>query len=220
MSKWDGLRWRATTLVATTLLRRKGVKLGDRLMFEGLPIVEGCQRGEISIGDRSVLCSRMRSTDLGVRGPVILRLMAPGARLRIGPDCGLSGTVICAAMSVEIGARALIGADVMIFDTDFHNPEPQDRRYAASDWERISAPVSIGNDVFIGARSTIQKGVSIGDGSIIGAASVVMSNIPPYSIAAGAPARVIWKLPEPSPDASPSSARTGQAVERTPLGGA
>jgi acetyltransferase-like isoleucine patch superfamily enzyme len=184
-----------TTAVASTLLRRRGVILGGGVRFDGLPIVGGCELGEISIGDRAVLASLTRATDLGVRSAVILRLMAPGARIRIGADSGLSGTVICAAVSVDIGARALIGADVMIFDTDFHNPEAVGRRYADSDWKRISAPVTIGDDVFIGTRAIIQKGVSIGEGSIIGAASVVISNVPPYTMVAGNPARAIWKVP-------------------------
>lgn len=53
------------------------------------------------------------------------------------------------------------------------------------------APVIIGNDVWIGAGSIIMPGVSIGDGSVVGAHSVVTRDVPPYTIVAGAPARVI-----------------------------
>ena len=51
----------------------------------------------------------------------------------------------------------------------------------------------VGNDVWIGQNATILPGVHIGDGAIIGLNSVVSSNIPPYTIAAGNPARVIRK---------------------------
>ena len=51
--------------------------------------------------------------------------------------------MICAAVSVDIGARASIGADMMIFDTDFHNPEAVGRRYAASDWKRKGRPTCL-----------------------------------------------------------------------------
>ena len=58
---------------------------------------------------------------------------------------------------------------------------------------RADQTVVIGNDVWIGARVVIRRGVTIGDGAIIGAGSVVTRDIPPYTIAAGVPARVIKK---------------------------
>jgi len=176
------------------MLRGIGVKVGSGVKFDGLPIVTGCHYGTIVIGHRATLVGNSRGTALGVRSRIILRLLAPGAQLLIGADTGLSGTVICAARSVEIGERVLIGADVMIFDTDFHNPEPG-KRHAEPDWQRISEPVSVGSDVFIGTRSIIMKGLSIGDGSIIGAGSIVTSDIPPGVIAAGSPARILGRVP-------------------------
>ncbi|MCJ9729719.1 acyltransferase [Bradyrhizobium sp. PRIMUS42] len=83
----------------------------------------------------------------------------------------------------------------MIFDTDFHNHESSGRRYSPPKWELISKPVRIGDDVFIGARSTIMKGVTIGDGSIIAAGSIVVSDVPSNCIAAGVPAKVLQSLP-------------------------
>jgi acetyltransferase-like isoleucine patch superfamily enzyme len=53
--------------------------------------------------------------------------------------------------------------------------------------------VTVGSDVWIGANCYIKDGVDIGDGAIIGAGAVVTKNIPPYSIAVGAPAKVIKK---------------------------
>ena len=52
-------------------------------------------------------------------------------------------------------------------------------------------PVFVGNDVWLGDRGIILPGVHIGDGCIIGAGSVVTRDIPPYSVAAGIPAKVI-----------------------------
>ena len=57
-----------------------------------------------------------------------------------------------------------------------------------------SSPVTIGDDVFIGAHSTILKGVTIGDRAIIGACSVVTKNVPDDEIWAGNPARFIRKM--------------------------
>ena len=55
------------------------------------------------------------------------------------------------------------------------------------------APIRIGNDVWIAAGARIMAGVSIGEGCVVGAGSVGTKDIPPYSIAAGVPARVIQK---------------------------
>lgn len=193
MSKLEGLRWRAVTVWGRALLRSRGVQLGSNVRLDGFPIVTGARLGEISIGDRVSLVSRSRGTALGVRSPTILRLLAPDARLLIAADCGLSGTVICAAVRVEVGERCLIGADVLIFDTDFHNRE-RNRRYTPPDWKSISRPVVIEEDVFIGARSIITKGVHIGKGAIVGAGSVVVSDVSPSTIVAGNPARSIGTI--------------------------
>ena len=190
MSKVDGIRWRLTTVLAR-LRWGSAVSIGRGVRFLGLPIISGTELGRVTIGARASVVSDSRGTALGVRGPVILRLLHAGARIDIGDDTGLSGTVICAAKSVRLGARCLIGADVMIFDTDFHNPEPEGRRYAETDWERVSAPVVIGDDVFIGTGSRVMKGVTIGDGCVIGAGSLVVSDIAPYTVAAGSPAKVL-----------------------------
>ena len=143
-----------------------------------------------------VLVSDAAGTALGVRAPTILRCLSDEALLEIGADCGLSGSVICSAQSVRIGARCLIGADVMILDTDFHNHEAKGRRYSSPRWKDISKPVTIGDDVFIGARSLIGKGVSIGDGAIIAAGSVVTGPVPAYAIYGGVPAKPIGRVPD------------------------
>lgn len=54
-----------------------------------------------------------------------------------------------------------------------------------------SSPVSIGNDVWIGANSIVMDGVSVGDGAIIGAGAIVTRDVPAYAVAVGSPAKVI-----------------------------
>jgi acetyltransferase-like isoleucine patch superfamily enzyme len=199
MSKLDRIRWEFWSFVAKASLTAKGVGVGAKSRFLGLPIVTLQPGSRITLGDRFVGTSRSDGTALGVRGPVILRTLNSDAELTIGDDVGMSGTVVCAAMRVTIGARCLIGADCMIFDTDFHNHEAGGgdlpyRRYARPDWPAISAPVTIGDDVFLGTRSVVTKGVTIGSGSIIAAGSIVTRDVPPNSIAGGAPAVVIKSL--------------------------
>lgn len=168
-----------------------GITIGKGSQFIGKPILSALQSGAICIGCRVVCISRSDATALGVARPTILRCLTPNAKIIIGNDTGLSGAVICSAVSVVIGERCLIGADAKIFDTDFHPHPPKGRRYARPNWPEISAPVLIGNDVFIGTGAIIQKGVIIGDGAIIGANSVVTKNIPANAVVAGNPARII-----------------------------
>jgi acetyltransferase-like isoleucine patch superfamily enzyme len=171
-------------------LARAGVCVGPRLSLLGLPIVSVAQGASIQLGAGVALCSSSRDTALGVSHPVILRAMLPGARLTIGDDCALSGTSVCAALSVTIGNRCLFGADAIVADTDFHPLQAQGRRHAPVG-EAASRPVVIGHDVFIGARAMILKGVTIGDGAVIGAGSVVTRDVPAGATVAGNPAQVL-----------------------------
>jgi len=91
---------------------------------------------------------------------------------------------------ISIGRGALIGSEVTIYDSDFHDLRPGRRRGGAP---RMAA-VEIGEDVFIGDRVVVLKGVSIGRHAVIGAGSVVTRSVPEFAIAAGNPARVIRSL--------------------------
>lgn len=91
---------------------------------------------------------------------------------------------------IRIGARALIGSCVRIFDSDFHDLDPLRRRGG----EAKMAAVELQDNVFIGDNAMILKGVTVGRDSVIGAGSVVVRSIPPGVIAAGNPARVVRDL--------------------------
>jgi len=130
----------------------------------------------------------------------MLRTLRPEAELLIGDDVGMSGAVICAAYSISIGSRVLLGSEVLIVDTDFHPLEPTGRRFATLPEPQPEDRVEIGDDVFIGARAMVLKGSTIGRGSVIGAGSVVCGLIPPNCIAAGVPAKVIGPVPASPPN--------------------
>lgn len=111
--------------------------------------------------------------------------MEIGARSYIGQYC-----VICAREAITIGADCLIAEHVTIRDQD-HCFGPG-LVTARSGFE--TAPVIIGNNVWIGAKATVTRGVTIGDNAVIGANSVVTQDIPANSVAVGAPARLIRKF--------------------------
>lgn len=114
------------------------------------------------------------------------------AKLLIGNDVGISSACIWCDESITIGNHVKIGGDCIILDTDCHSLEFMTRRTVKTDREQTKTkPVVIGDDVLIGARSIILKGVHIGDRAIIGAGSVVTQDIPEDCIAAGNPCKVI-----------------------------
>ena len=87
-----------------------------------------------------------------------------------------------------------IGAGCMVFDTNFHNTDFQIRN-STDALETIStSPVLIDDNVFIGTRSIICKGVHIGKNSIVAAGSVVVKNIPENEVWGGNPAKFIKKI--------------------------
>lgn len=185
-------------------LRWRGADLGQGVQLLGRPIVSIAAGGRLRIGDRVTLCSASWATALGVARPVVLRVLSPGAAIDIGADCGLSGTVICAASGVRIGPECLFGADVKLMDTDFHPLRAQGRILNRPE-HIATAPITIGRNVFIGTGSMVLKGVSIGDNAVIGAGSVVTRDVPANCIAAGQPARIVGRVPDAEPLTDPSS---------------
>jgi acetyltransferase-like isoleucine patch superfamily enzyme len=157
--------------------------------FYGFPVVQN--KGVINIGNNFVAVSSQKHNSLGIIQPVILKTSCKNAIISIGNDVGLSGCTLSATESIFVGNEVLVGSGSLITDNDAHPICPHGRRYSP---EKESKPVIIYNNVFIGARVIILKGVQIGEGSVIGAGSVVTRDVPPYSIAAGNPAEVIGDL--------------------------
>jgi acetyltransferase-like isoleucine patch superfamily enzyme len=115
------------------------------------------------------------------------------AQLEIGDHSGFSAVSIYCSEKIRIGSHVNCGGNVSIWDTDFHPLDYQERRVHNTD-KINSAPISIGDDVFIGANSIVLKGINIGDRAIIGAGSVVSKNIPPDDIWAGNPIKFIKRI--------------------------
>jgi acetyltransferase-like isoleucine patch superfamily enzyme len=166
----------------------KGLKWHHSWQLWGLPIIQEKTRGSIEIGTLFHACSDPRRNPLGIIQKVILKTLRPGAQIIIGDNFGISGATVAAAKKIVIGNNVLIGTGVIITDTDMHPLDP-DERMAGIDCS--ASEVRIEDNVFIGARAIVLKGITIGKDSIIGAGSVVSKNIPAGVMAAGNPAVVV-----------------------------
>ena len=124
----------------------------------------------------------------------------PPACVMIGDDTVLVGAIFMCAESIRVGARCIVQYNVTIADSDFHPIEVEARRLdaiassPAGDRSlrpaRVTRPVTIGDDVWIGTGAIILKGVSIGDGATIAPGTVVTRDVPPKALAAGNPAAI------------------------------
>jgi acetyltransferase-like isoleucine patch superfamily enzyme len=119
----------------------------------------------------------------------------PGPRLIFGDGVVLQSNVtITCAESIELGPSAAIGGNTLISDND-HTIDGTAETPLGN--PIVTTPVVIGRGVWVGNNCAIVRGARIGEFSVIGANSVVRSEIPPYSIAVGAPARVVGQVPHP-----------------------
>ncbi|MGE0442816.1 MAG: acyltransferase [Gemmatimonadales bacterium] len=121
-----------------------------------------------------------------------------GNRTGLGHGCHLA-----VAKRIEIGSDCRIAANVRIFDSHGHPSDPERRRRGDPPDAESVKPVVIEDNVWIGTGSYVFPGVRIGTGSIVSAGSVVLSDIPPYTVVAGNPARKIGTLAAPE-SGSPS----------------
>jgi acetyltransferase-like isoleucine patch superfamily enzyme len=135
----------------------------------------------------------------GVSGPgtllepgVWLTAPAPG-RITIGAGCFLNlGVMVAAHELVEIGDHCMFANGCFVTDANHRFDDPEQ----PITWQGFTTkgPTRIGDNVWCGANVVVTSGVTIGERSVIGANSVVTTDIPPYSIAAGAPAKVLKRV--------------------------
>lgn len=171
-----------------------GIKFNSTWKFIGRPYIlkppfyYNSSKEILVIGQNFTAISKFSKNSIGVFQPVLLNISHPGSSILIGNNVGISGSTIKAASHVSIGNNVLIGSGCLISDSDSH-PLILEDRYDHS--KLISKPIIIEDDVFIGARAIILKGVTIGKGAVVGAGSVVSKDVPPFTVVAGNPAKVV-----------------------------
>ncbi len=147
-------------------------------------VLEALQEGRLEIGSGTLL-----EPDVWIT--------APGdARVRIGSGTFLNiGVMVAAVELVEIGDHCMFANGCFITDGNHRFDDPD----KPVPWQGFDTkgPTRVGDNVWCGAHVVITSGVTIGERCVIGANSVVTGDLPPRSIAAGAPAKVLKSVQYP-----------------------
>jgi acetyltransferase-like isoleucine patch superfamily enzyme len=152
-----------------------GVMVDDECFFDA----KGCAEGEFRLDDGVIVSRACMITGKG--GGVHL-----GPRVNVGTGC-----MILSDAGITIGADTMLAGNCYVGGGAYDADAPID--VPMSERPLVARPIDIGEDCWLGAGVVVIEGVTIGRGSVIGAGSVVTRDVPPYSIAVGAPARVLRK---------------------------
>lgn len=176
---------------------RRGVVAWDWLCGSLLKLFLGAAFPSVSFAKGTTLARRVRirasdggQINIGAQTAIdrFAFLVAQEGEIRIKNNCYIGiGTIICACHKIQIGRDALIAEYVTIRDQDHEFETARPTRAAGM----RTAPIIIGNNVWIGAKATITKGVTIGDNVVIGANAVVTRDVPANALVAGVPAKVL-----------------------------
>jgi len=148
-----------------------------------LPFVDNC---ELALGDRWRI--NARTTFQGARN-------APGkARIEVGDGTYIGSRVVLrAGLGIRVGRHVTIAANVVLSSDPGHPLDPVARRTEAAPIEDLRQMV-VGDDVWIAEGATLLGGITVGDGAVVGAHAVVTKDVPPRTVVAGNPARVVKDL--------------------------
>jgi acetyltransferase-like isoleucine patch superfamily enzyme len=179
----SGLERSLLILRATLLNRRDGIEGISRLLLGTRPefIPYLLQRYGAVVGERTSFCGALSLQNARADG---LDNLVIGRHVYVGKH-----VLLDLVDSIELGDEVVLSANVSIFT----HADPGDRPLREF-FPRRTGPVVIGAGSWLGAGSIILHGVAVGPRCVIGAGSVVTTEIPPYSVAVGVPAKVIRTL--------------------------
>lgn len=193
---YDAFVSRCSALFSTwkvkTILKLLGCEYGHNLRANGRVIVRVHRKGAILLANNVTISSKFITNLAGITNPTVFCCIGEG-KIAIGNNSGCTSTIFSSRSNIMVGQNVNIGANVRIYDHDYHPVDYLERREGNANVK--SAPIIIGDDVFIGSNAIILKGVNIGDRSIVGAGAVVAhKNIPPDSLVVGNPAQIVSLL--------------------------
>ena len=170
---------------------RKYANIGENFVYSAKSACTAENPGLITIGENCMIIGKLESQ---AEGKITI-----GAHTAIH-EHSVIGSVDC----VTVGSCVMISNHVHIYDNNNHPTDPALRREIClhghrgdlTGWKHSAhAPVTIGDNVWIGEYASVGKGVTVGEGAIIASHAVVTRDVPPYSVAAGNPARIVKELP-------------------------
>ena len=177
--------------------------------FKANAYIEGGENSNTTSG-KSAICKNTSGKKENVRigrfCDIHGKLLALGkdAKITIGDYTTIRySSFVGAVECVQIGNHVIISNNVTIYDNNNHPTDPQKRiemtksGFNSDLWHwKYSAhkPVVIKDNVWIGEKSVILKGVTIGEGAVVGCCSVVTKDVAPYTVVAGNPAREVKRL--------------------------
>ena len=190
---WILLDLRLSTVRSKLSLLLQGCPFGNGFETSGRCSFKARRGGSIKLGEQVRFLAGWRSIRVGLAGPVLLQTFGDGI-IEIGDQSGGSAVVLSSRSMIKIGKNVNLGGNARIFDHDFHALDPAHRRLGLDDQAPHirSAPVEIGDDVFVGANAIILKGVTLGERTIVAAGAVgFKGDYPPDSMLAGNPAEIV-----------------------------
>lgn len=190
---WKAFRVGFSTAFNVLRFKTKGVEVKRCPHFDGIIILSKSKEATIKIGEDVYMNSGRKCNPVGFEHKMMISAAGSGT-IEIGDHVGMSNTVLYSTKSIKIEDGVLLGNGVKIYDTDFHSMDITKRSSGHSDDDTRTMPVLICRHAFIGAGTTILKGVTIGENSIIGACSVVTKSIPENQVWAGNPVRFIRNI--------------------------
>jgi len=194
-------RGRDRATLASYRLRYPRVKFGTGVSIQGKLIVRG--QGQVTIGDYVGITGTLiidasgevtigNNCGFGCYQHQINRIDSrqPAARVVIGPLSFFNGAHVTAWTTIEFKKNCIV-SDALIEDSDYHSIE-------INRWDPAapvkSFPISVGENVWIGSRAAVLKGVTIGNNSVVGLGTIVRKSVPENCVVIGNPQQIVKEL--------------------------
>lgn len=177
------LRYRFSRVFHTVRQRSKFYKFGKNTLLSKNCFITG--KGKLFIGNNSSILSH-----------AVIETCSQDSTIKIGDNVSLGEYCHITALSnISIGNGTLTGRFVLISDNSHGNTDGAENNIIPLHRTLTTkGGIIIGKNVWIGDKATILQNVNIGDGAIIAANAVVTKSVPPYSVVAGNPARIIKSM--------------------------